>query len=62
VLFIFLAVYLTTVRLPDSTKRKEKTMRKLLTLVGLAALFAAALFSAAIFSQAAARPAASGYH
>ncbi len=37
-------------------------MRKHLTLVGLAALFAAALFSAAIFSQAAAKPGASGYH
>src|SRR5258706_5940332 len=45
-----------------NTKRKEKTMRKPLTLVGLAPLFAAALFSAAIFSQAAAKPGASGYH
>src|SRR6266404_2842674 len=53
------------VRLPGlmkNTKRKEKTMRKRLTLVGLAALFAAAVFSAAIFSQAAAKPGASGYH
>lgn len=37
-------------------------MRKRVTLVGLAALFAVALFSAAIFSHAAARPGASGYH
>ena len=37
-------------------------MRKHLTLVGLAPLFAAALFSAAIFSQAGAKPGASGYH
>lgn len=37
-------------------------MRKHLTLIGLAAIFAAALFSAAMFSQAAAKPAASGYH
>ena len=53
------------VRLPNlmkNKKRKEKTMRKHLTLVGLAALFSAALFSAAIFSQAAAKPSASGYH
>ena len=53
------------VRLPhllNDMKRKEKTMRKHLTLIGLSALFAAALFSAAIFSQAAARPGASGYH
>jgi DNA-binding beta-propeller fold protein YncE len=44
------------------TKRKEKTMRKRLTLLGLAALFAVAIFSAAIFSHAAAKPGASGYH
>ena len=43
-------------------KRKEKTMRKRLTLLGLAALFAASLFSAAIFSHAAAKPGSSGYH
>jgi len=44
------------------TKRKEKTMRKRLTLLGLAALSAIALFSAAIFSHAAAKPGSSGYH
>jgi DNA-binding beta-propeller fold protein YncE len=37
-------------------------MRKRLTLIGTAALFAVALFSAAMFSHAAAKPGASGYH
>ncbi len=37
-------------------------MRKRLTLIGFAALFAVALFSAVIFSNAAAKPGASGYH
>jgi hypothetical protein len=46
--------------LANETKRKEKTMRKRLTLLGLAA-FSAVLY-AAIFSHAAAKPGSSGYH
>jgi hypothetical protein len=42
-------------------KEKRKTMRKHLTLLGLAAL-SAGLFCAAVFSHAAAKPGASGYH
>src|ERR1700726_288206 len=44
----------------NETKRKEKTMRKRLTLLGLAAF--SAVLCAAIFSHAAAKPGSSGYH
>jgi DNA-binding beta-propeller fold protein YncE len=64
VLFILFAVYLSELDAHriDYTKRKEKTMHKRFTLVGLAALFAAALLFTAIISHAAAKPGASGYH
>jgi DNA-binding beta-propeller fold protein YncE len=58
--FIFPAVYLTPFE-RKQLKEKRKTMRKHLTLFGLAAL-SAVLFCAAVFSHAAAKPGASGYH
>jgi DNA-binding beta-propeller fold protein YncE len=58
--FIFPVVYLAPFE-RKKLKEKRKTMRKHLTLLGLAAL-SAVLFCAAVFSHAAARPGASGYH
>ena len=43
-------------------KKREKTMRKKLTLLGLSTLPAVALLSAALFSRGAAKPGGSGYH
>src|SRR5690348_15248380 len=58
---MFPAVYLTRFD-SRSTKRKEKIMRKRLTLLSLAALFASALVFAVLGTRAAAKPGASGYH